>query len=129
MRKALAPCLLGLLALVQLAACSAIDRSVGLAEAVVVPVTTGDATDVAAIDLAQAMLRAGFTKEEIVRHGPALHSALATSGSAQVRQNKVVAAVFAVHTDKLYVVSRTRGTFMQPLGQSEADPSMQASAE
>jgi hypothetical protein len=98
-----------------LSACASIDRSVALSEAAVVPITAGEAADVPAAALAEAMLRAGFTPEEIIRHGPALHNALATSGGAQVRQARVVSAVFAIHSDALYVTSRTRGTFMQPL--------------
>jgi hypothetical protein len=96
-------------------ACASMDRSVALSEAAVVPITAGEAADVPASALAEAMLRAGFTPEEIIRNGPALHNALATSGGAQVRQARVVSAVFAIHADALYVTSRTRGTFMLPL--------------
>jgi hypothetical protein len=110
------------LALLTLAACASVDnRSVRMTEETILPFTGGEAADVPAAILADAMLRAGFTREEVLRHGPKLHTVLATSGSAQVRQARVVAAIFAVHADKLYVTSRTRGTFMTPLA-VEAEP-------
>lgn len=61
------------------------------------------------------MLRAGFTPEQVLDHGPAIASALATSGAAQVRSGDIIEALFAIYSDGLYVTSRTRGTFMQPL--------------
>jgi hypothetical protein len=36
-------------------------------------------------------------------------------GGAQVRTGRIVEAMFAIHGDQLYVTSRTRGTFVQPL--------------
>jgi hypothetical protein len=110
-----------LLPLLLLPACASVDnRSVRMTEETVLPITGGEAADVSAPVLAAAMLRAGFSADEVLRHGPALHSALATSGSAQVRQKRVVGAIFAVHADKLYVTSRTRGTFMTPIVGPEA---------
>jgi hypothetical protein len=99
-----------------LSGCSTMDRSVALATDPVVPVAVGEASAVSAFDLASAMLRAGFTKDDILKYGPEVHKALAGSGGAQVRVGKVVAAMFAVHGDGLYVTSRTRGTFVQPIG-------------
>jgi hypothetical protein len=91
------------------------NRSIRITEETVSAVSVGEAEEVSADDLAEAMLRAGFTPEEIVKYGAEIHSALATSGGAQVRQGKIVSAIFAVHTGKLYVTSRERGTFVQPL--------------
>jgi hypothetical protein len=99
-----------------LSACASMDRSVALTEDVVVPFAVGDATDVPADALAEAMLRAGFTPEAVLAHGVAVHHALATSGGAQVRQNDMVEAMFAIHAGQLYVTSRTRGTFIQQIG-------------
>ena len=65
--------------------------------------------------LAEAMLRAGFDREAILEHGPAIRNALATAGSAQVTEGHIVDALFAVHAQQLYVTSRTRGTFVRPL--------------
>jgi hypothetical protein len=98
-----------------LGGCATIDRSVALTQEIVTPITVGDASAISAHDLAEAMLRAGFTREQILRDGPAVRNALATSGGAQLRSGKLVEALFAVHGDRLYVTSRTRGTFVQPL--------------
>lgn len=98
-----------------LSGCATIDRSVALTKQVVTPITVGDAAPISAHDIAEAMLRAGFTREQILLDGPAVRNALATSGGAQLRSGKLVEALFAVHGDRLYVTSRTRGTFVQPL--------------
>jgi hypothetical protein len=98
-----------------LGGCASVDRSVALTQEVETPITVGDAASISAHDLAEAMLRAGFTREQILRDGPAVRNALATSGGAQLRSGKMVEALFAVHGDRLYVTSRTRGTFVQPL--------------
>jgi hypothetical protein len=98
-----------------LSGCASIDRSIALTKQSVIPITVGEVTAVSAHDLAEAMLRAGFSREQILRDGPAVRNALATSGGAQLRSGKLVEALFAVHGDRLYVTSRTRGTFVQPL--------------
>ena len=98
-----------------LSGCATIDRSIALTQQSVTPITAGEATGISAHDLAEAMLRAGFSREEILREGPAVRNALATSGGAQLREGNLVEALFAVHGDRLYVTSRTRGTFVQPL--------------
>ncbi|HZY67326.1 MAG TPA: hypothetical protein VFE52_01995 [Devosia sp.] len=77
----------------------------------VTPITVGDAASVSAYVLASAMLRAGFTGDEIVKRGPAVRNALATSGGAQIRDGNMVLALFSVHDDLLYISSRTNGTF------------------
>lgn len=98
-----------------LAACASTDRGVALAEETVTPMTVGDSADVPAEQLASAMLRAGFSREEILRHGVHVRNALAESGGVRVRSGNMVAAMMAVHGTKLYVVSRTRGTFIVDL--------------
>lgn len=87
-----------------------------MTEAPVLAIPVGEAAEVSAADLAQAMVRAGFSREEILKHGPAVRNSLATSGGAQVRDGKVIGALFSIHAGQLYVTSRTRGTFVQPLG-------------
>lgn len=98
------------------AGCATTDENIAMTKAPVSPMVVGEATEVSAFDLAQAMLRAGFTREQILKQGPSVRLALATSGGAQVRDGKVVGALFSVHENQLYVTSRTRGTFVQPLG-------------
>jgi hypothetical protein len=101
--------------LAAMAGCASVDRNIQLTEEIVTPIAAGEAEEVSADDLAEAMLRAGFTPQEVLEHGPEVHHALAASGGAQVRQDKLVQALFAVHSGKLYVTSRTRGTFVLPL--------------
>ena len=98
------------------AGCASVDRSVALVELAVVPFTAGEAGSVSPDEMTEAMLRAGFTPEQVLDHGPAIASALASSGAAQVRSGDVIEALFAIFSSNLYVTSRTRGAFMQPLG-------------
>jgi hypothetical protein len=105
----------GLAAALMLAGCSAMDHNLVRMEEQVTPITVGEAAAVPAPVLAAAMLKAGFTDDQILRKGVAVRDALATSGGAQVRTNDIVLARFSVHEGVLYVTSRTRGTFKMPL--------------
>jgi hypothetical protein len=98
-----------------LVACASTDRGVALAQEVVTPMTVGDSADVPAEQLVDAMLRAGFQRGEILRHGLAVRNALAESGGARIRSGNIVEALMAIHGKRLYVVSRTRGTFVVEL--------------
>jgi hypothetical protein len=98
-----------------LASCTLADPNVAMTQQAVTPVTAGEAADVSADDLVAAMLKAGFSREQILKDGPAVHESLATSGGAQIRDGKFVSALFSIHAGKLYVTSRTRGTFMVDL--------------
>jgi hypothetical protein len=111
LRRLVAP----LAAVVMVAGCASVDQSVALDTQEVLPIAVGDTSPVDAYDLASAMLRAGFSNDDVLRYGPDVNVALATAGGAQIRQNKMVSALFAVHGDKLYVTSRTRGTFVVPI--------------
>jgi hypothetical protein len=104
-----------LLALV-LSGCATFDESIAISQETVLPINAGDTADVSALDLAEAMLRAGFQPPEILLHGPAVRNALAEAGGAQVRSGGGVQAMMTIHADRLYVASRTRGTFIIPLG-------------
>lgn len=99
-----------------LAGCSTMDRSVALTDDPVIEVPVGEAADVPADVLAEALLRAGLTRERILTEGPSIRNKLATTGGAQVRDDKLVSALLAVHDGKLMVTSRERGTFVLPLG-------------
>lgn len=107
---------IAIVVLFALSGCMTVDQSVALATQPVTAVAIGDANKVSAYDLASAMLQAGFSQDDILRYGPDVDDALATAGGAQVRQDKMVSALFAVHGNRLYVTSRTRGTFVVPLG-------------
>jgi hypothetical protein len=93
----------------------------GMVSEAVTAIPVGESASVSAYDLAEAMLRAGFSREQILKDGPGVRNALATSGGAQIRQGKFVAALFSVHSGRLFVTSRTRGTFVQTLGLDKPD--------
>ena len=95
--------------------CASVDPNFAMMNNTVVPVPSGEATAVSAYSLADAMLKAGFTRDEVLDYGTELRNALATSGGAQIRRGKIVEAIFAVHAQELYVTSRTRGTFREEL--------------
>lgn len=109
---------LGLSLAVFLSGCATLDHNIAMTEQKVLPIKAGETATVPAPAIARAMLNAGFSVEEVREYGHALHIALATTGGAQIRNGKLVQAVFAVHSDRLYVVSRGSGTFIQPLGQA-----------
>lgn len=91
------------------------DFNVARIDAPVVPVTVGETAQLSAPTVAEAMLRAGFTADEILANGPALRNAISTTGGAQVRRGTSVAALFSVSEGYLYVASQTSGTFSMPL--------------
>lgn len=97
------------------AGCGALDQNIQRREAPVNAVTVGEAADVTALDLARAMLQAGFSREEILQHGPMVRNALATSGAAQIADGESVLALMSVLGDKLYITSRSNGTFVYGL--------------
>jgi hypothetical protein len=113
-----AAAVLGSLSLVvALSACASMSSiaNIKMTQQQVTPITVGDAASVSAYVLAGAMLRAGFTGNEILKRGAAVRNALATSGGAQVRDGNMVLALFSVHGDLLYISSRTHGTFTMRL--------------
>lgn len=79
------------------------------------PVTTvniGEPGEVSAMSLAQAMLRAGFSRSEILEFGPGIRRSLAESGGAQARREGQLFALFSYREGKLYVTSARTGTFV-----------------
>lgn len=100
-----------------LAACATtkFDSNIRLTSQPVMPLVVGEAADVSPIVLASAMLRAGFTEDQILGEGPGVRYALATSGGAQVRDEESILALFSVKAGLLYVSSRERGTFTMRL--------------
>jgi hypothetical protein len=87
------------------------DSNIALTNQPVTALVVGEASDVPALVLASAMMRAGFTDEQILREGPGVRTALATSGGAQVRDEQSILALFSVQNGLLYISSRERGTF------------------
>lgn len=95
--------------------CTSLDRSLNLGEDAVMPIDVGEQHYVEALDLAKAMLRAGFTNQEILQDGPDVQKALATAGGCQIRYGGSTVALFTVHRARLYVSSETHGTFVMQL--------------
>ena len=75
-------------------------------------VAVGDPGEVGAMALARAMIRSGFTREEILELGPGIRSSLARTGGAQARRRREVVALFSHKDAKLYVTSGVSGTFV-----------------
>lgn len=101
------------IAVLALAACAGNDRSVALVNQQVTRMSVGETASVPAPVLARAMVRAGFDKKLILEHGPAIRNALATAGGAQLRRDHTTDALFAVHSDRLYISSRIGGTVVE----------------
>ena len=101
------------LLVIALGACATtkFDSNIKLTNQPVTAIVVGDAADVPALILASAMLRAGFTEQQVLDDGPGVREALATSGGAQVRDEESILALFSVQSGLLYISSRERGTF------------------
>lgn len=108
------------LSVLVLSACATtkFDSNIPLTSQPVTALVVGDSADVSAVVLASAMIKAGFTDEQILREGPSVRNALATSGGAQVRDEESILALFSVKDGLLYVSSRERGTFTMRIGAS-----------
>ena len=94
-----------------LASCSA-DDNVRRINEPVSSVEIGSPGEVSAMALARAMLRAGFTREEILDLGPSIRRSLAAGGGAQAERQGEIHALFSFKEGKLYVTSATAGTFI-----------------
>jgi hypothetical protein len=104
------------LTLIVMLVASCADRNMADTFRAVVPVSGSETATVPAEDMVAAMSRTGFTREEILAHGPAIHNALAVKGAAEVRREGSVTAIFSVMDGSLYVVSRRGGTYVHRLG-------------
>lgn len=94
-----------------LAACAG-DSNLRRVSEPVTSMSLGTPGEVAAPSLARAMLRAGFTREEILDLGPGIRRSIAESGGAQARRQGEVVALFSYKEGKLYVTSTNSGTFI-----------------
>jgi len=63
-------------------------------------------------DLVRIMRRVGFSDEQILDLGVDLHTALRTSGGAEVFQGKQLEMIFVVSNQQVQIQSRSRGTFI-----------------
>lgn len=96
---------------VLLASCTA-DSNLRRVSDPVSNLAVGTPGEVSAMTLASAMLRAGFTRDEILELGPGIRRSLAESGGAQARRQGEILALFSVTEGKLYVTSASSGTFV-----------------
>jgi len=94
-----------------LASCAA-DSNLRRASEPVSSIAVGTPGEVSAMSLASAMLRAGFTREEVLELGPGIRRSLAESGGAQARRQGEILALFSFNEGKLYVTSASSGTFV-----------------
>lgn len=92
------------------AAC-ATDSNLQRANTSVSSVAVGDPGEVGAMPLARAMIRAGFTRDEILELGPGIRRSLARTGGAQAKRKGAIVALFSHNDGKLYVTSASSGTF------------------
>ncbi|MBB4208507.1 hypothetical protein LY39_02177 [Roseinatronobacter bogoriensis subsp. barguzinensis] len=104
-------CLGSLLVLPFMAACAA-DPNVRRVDAPVSSISVGEPGDVSADALALAMLRVGFTPQEILDLGPSIRRSLTQSGGAQARRGGELVALLSIWQGTLYVTSNETGTFV-----------------
>jgi hypothetical protein len=78
----------------------------------VVPQENRDQADLSAEDILRVMERVGFSDEQILLLGPDLHRALQTAGAAEIRLGKKTEMAFGINGERLFITSRTRGTFV-----------------
>jgi len=98
-----------------LGGCSGADWAVQRTTENVSSISVGDPGEVNATVLASAMLRAGFTRAEILDQGPRIRRALATKGGAEARRDGEMIALFSHKEGALYVTSAQSGTFVRQL--------------
>jgi len=103
-----------LLALALLLAGCTGDANVRRLSEPVSPISVGDPGEVSAKALAGAMLRAGFTNEEILELGPGIRRSIVDSGGANAKDGGRVVALFLHKEGNLIVMSELSGTFSVP---------------
>lgn len=106
--------LLPVVALAALTACG--DMNVTRNFSAVTAISSRETASLTAQDIVIAMARTGFTRQEILDHGPAVRNALSVQGGAEVRRDGNVTAIFSVMDGALYVVSQRGGTYVHELG-------------
>jgi threonine dehydratase len=78
----------------------------------VVPVSNRNVISLSSDDVVRVMRRAGFSDEQILELGTAVHSGMLTSGAVQIKLNNKVEVVFAANGDDVYIGTRLRGNFI-----------------
>jgi hypothetical protein len=62
-------------------------------------------------DIVRAMRRAGFSDQQIVKHGPRLRNALAMQGAARIKAGEMTQAMFMIRDEEVYGVALNQGAF------------------
>lgn len=94
-----------------LSACAS-DSNMRRSAAPVNEVAVGEPGDVRAETLASAMLRVGFSADEVLTLGPSVRRSLVLSGGAEARRQGELIALFSHAQGRLYVTSTRTGTFV-----------------
>lgn len=81
----------------------------------VVPHSNKEMADLSPDDIVRVMQRIGFTDEQVIALGTALHNALLRSGAAAIVAGRKTEVLFAVNGEYLYIQSPLRGTFVYDL--------------
>ena len=102
---------LAVTALLALVACGS-DSNMSRMSDPVSPISVGEPGEISAMALADAMLRVGFTREEILEMGPGIRRSLNQNGGAQALRDGLIMALFSHREGMLYVTSATSGTFV-----------------
>lgn len=84
----------------------------------IMPQSNQEVADLSPDDVVTIMRRIGFTDEHILELGTELHDALLESGGARVVYQGETEAMLAVNGAKVYIRSRSRGSFVHTLGGS-----------
>lgn len=107
--------LLGFGFFLMVAGCATTDVNVQAFERAVTPVQTDETADVPALVLARAMAETGFSRAEILEHGPAIRNAIASAGGAQIADGSRALAMVSVMDGRLFIVSNEHGTTFIPV--------------
>lgn len=78
----------------------------------VVPVSNRNVISLSPDDVVQIMRRAGFSNDQILDLGTAVHNGMLSSGAVQIKLNNKVEVVFAANGDDVYIGTRLRGNFI-----------------
>ena len=78
----------------------------------VASVSVGEPGEIRAEVLASAMLRVGFSPEEILELGPGIRRSLTERGGAEARRSGELIALFSSFGGRVYVTSERTGTFV-----------------
>ena len=78
----------------------------------ITPLSNKSTIALSADDVVQIMRQVGFSDEQILKLGTDMHDSLLQSGAAQLEVGGKVEAIFAVNDGFVYIVTRSRGTFI-----------------